>query len=151
MFTEKMNAFFCCSTTFRFKGNNIDLKQRLSSANKTFYVEWRSRKQIGLQTIESVGTSSMSGIRVYATIQNTQANQLQIRLQGQINYEVLFFQAISVLMLLGASTANAIATRSSLSILDVAFRLQCTFVSCYLLFFNKEHLMLLSLGDLFSR
>ncbi len=109
MFTEKMNAFFCCSTTFRFKGNNIDLKQRLSSANKTFYVEWRSRKQIGLQTIESVGTSSMSGIRVYATIQNTQANQLQIRLQGQINYEVLFFQAISVLMLLGV-TANAIAT-----------------------------------------
>jgi hypothetical protein len=111
--------FFCYAETIGFEGNYIDLKQGLSRANNDFYMEWLSRKQIGLQAIESVGTFSMSGIRVYATIQNTQASQLQIRLQGQINYEVLFFQAISVLMLLGI-TANAIAT-VSLSILCCIF------------------------------
>lgn len=112
--------FFCYTETIGFEGNYVDLKQGLSRTNNDFYMEWRSRKQIGLQAIEWVGTFRMlSGIRVYATIQNTQANQLQIRLQGQINYEVLFFQAISVLMLLGV-TANAIAT-VSLSILCCIF------------------------------
>ena len=130
-----MNAFFCCSATFRFKGNNIDLKQRLSSANKTFYVEWRSRKQIGLQTIESVGTFRMSGIRVYATIQNTQANQLQIRMQGQINYEVLFIQAISVLMLIGASTAS---TKNFFIVFGCCFVLNALLI--LLFFLQQKHL-----------
>jgi len=130
-----MNAFFCCSATYRFEGNYIDLKQRLSSANKSFYMEWRSRKQIGLQAIGSVGTFSMSGIRVYATIQNTHANQLQIRMQGQINYEVLFFLAISVLMLIGASAAS---TKSFFIVLGCCFILNALLI--LLFFLQQKHL-----------
>lgn len=91
-----------------FRGNYIELKSLLDNSDKTFYLEWISRKELKIESKWSIGTffGILGGINGYIQIENTHIAPLKLQLKTKVRLELVFMTIISFIMLISAALGD---------------------------------------------